>query len=333
MAYAVKFQTESKYKSISYGSNSIYNSACGPASLCNALQALGLADVSIPTMCKLAVSCGARVDGGTVMATLLKAAAPKYHFTYRTTSKNAELLAHLNAGGVAILHNGSSYKLFSNSGHFVAAVAASGSTITVLDSYWYDGKYTSSSIRRNYVSVVQKGVIKTSLTQCGKATIDRSPSYYLISREVIKENPTVTEKENDDDMKYYKKLEDIPSYYKTAIQKLVNAGAMAGTGNGELNVSEDLCRMATVLNNAGILDLTAPVVYKTIDDVPSYYKAAVQKMIDKGAISGTGNSELNLSSDLCRALTILDNAHLLDAVTLADVETDSATESEDVDAC
>lgn len=59
MAYTVKFQTESKYKSISYGSNSIYNSACGPASLCNALKALGLADISIPTMRNLAVSCGA----------------------------------------------------------------------------------------------------------------------------------------------------------------------------------------------------------------------------------------------------------------------------------
>ena len=198
MSYTVKFQTESKYKSISYGSNSIYNSACGPASLCNALQALGLADVSIPTMCQLAVSCGARVDGGTVMATLLRETARKYHFTYSTTSSNAELLAHLKAGGVAILHNGSRYKLFSNSGHFVAAVAASGTTITVLDSYWYDGKYTASSIRRNYVSVVQKGVIKTSLTQCGKATIDRSPSYYLISREVITETPTETKKEDDE---------------------------------------------------------------------------------------------------------------------------------------
>ena len=189
ISYTVKFQTESKYKSIQYGGNSIYNSACGPASLCNTLQALGLADVSIPTMCKLAVSCGARVDGGTLMQPLLRAAAPKYHFRYRTTSKNAELLAHLKAGGVAILHAGTAYKLFSTSGHFVTAVAASGSTITVLDSYWYDGKYTASSIRRNYVSVVQKGVIKTSLTQCGKATIDRSPSYYLISREVATEKP------------------------------------------------------------------------------------------------------------------------------------------------
>ena len=329
MGYTVKFQTEEKYKSIRYGQGTIYSSACGPASLCNALQVLGIADISIPTMCNLAVSCGARVEGGTDESVLLRSAASKYGFEWRSTSKNAELLAHLKAGGAAILHAGSSYKLFSTSGHFVTAAAASGQTITVLDSYWYSGKYTASSIRRNYVSVVQKGVIKTSLTQCGKATIDRSPSYYLISREVITETPTATEKENDDDMKYYKNLTDIPSYYKTAIQKLVNAGAMAGTGNGELNVSEDLCRMATVLNNAGILDLTAPTVYKTIDDVPNYYKAAVQKMIDKGAISGTGNSELNLSSDLCRALTILDNAGLLDAVTLADVETGEVYEEEE----
>lgn len=254
ISYTVKFQTESKYKSSQYGGNSIYNSACGPASLCNALQALGLADVSIPTMCKLAVSCGARVDGGTLMQPLLRAAAPKYHFRYCTTSKNAELLAHLKAGGMAILHAGTAYKLFSTSGHFVTAVAASGSTITVLDSYWYDGKYTASSIRRNYVSVVQKGVIKTSLTQCGKATIDRSPSYYLISREVATEKPisnAIPESE-EDDMKYYKNLEDIPVYYRASVEKLVNKKAIVGTGDG-LNLSEDLCRAFTILDHAGLI--------------------------------------------------------------------------------
>ena len=196
MNYTVKFQTEPEYKNIRYGGNSIYNSACGPASLCNALKALGIADISIPTMCNLAVSCGARVEGGTDEAVLLRSAASKYGFEWRSTSKNAELLSHLKAGGAAILHAGSTYKLFSNSGHFVAAVAASGQTITVLDSYWYSGKYTASSIRRNYVSVVSKGVVKTSLTQCGKATIDRSPSYYLISKlaEPKKEETELVEK-------------------------------------------------------------------------------------------------------------------------------------------
>lgn len=182
MGYNVHFQTMPAYKGIKYGQGTVYTSGCGPASLCNALDALGIARVSVKAMCAYAVSVDARVKGGTDESVLLKHAAKKYGFTYRTTSKNAELLAHLKSGGVAILHGGNSYKLFSDSGHFVCAVAASGNTVTVLDSFWYDGKYKRNAIRRNYVSVVDDGIIKTSLTQCGKATADRSPSYYLISK-------------------------------------------------------------------------------------------------------------------------------------------------------
>ena len=170
------------YKGIKYGQGTVYTSGCGCAALCNALDALGIARVSVKAMCAYAVSVDARVKGGTDESVLLKHAAKKYGFTYRTTSKNAELLAHLKSGGVAILHGGNSYKLFSDSGHFVCAVAASGNTVTVLDSFWYEGKYKRNAIRRNYVSVVDDGIIKTSIVQCGKATADRSPSYYLISK-------------------------------------------------------------------------------------------------------------------------------------------------------
>ena len=182
MSYNVHFQTNVAYKKIKYGQGTVYRSGCGPASLCNALDALGIAKVTVKTMCAYAVSVGARVSGGTDEATLLRHAAKKYGFSYKTTSKNAELLAHLKSGGVAILHGGNSYKLFSDSGHFVCAVAASGNTVTVLDSFWYDKKYKRNAIRRNYVSVVDDGIIKTSIVQCGKATADRSPSYYLISK-------------------------------------------------------------------------------------------------------------------------------------------------------
>ena len=170
------------YKGIKYGQGTVYTSGCGCAALCNALDALGIARVSVKAMCAYAVSVGARVSGGTDEGVLLRNASKKYGFTYRTTSKNAELLAHLKSGGVAILHGGNSYKLFSDSGHFVCAVAASGNTVTVLDSFWYDKKYKRNAIRRNYVSVVDDGIIKTSIVQCGKATADRSPSYYLISK-------------------------------------------------------------------------------------------------------------------------------------------------------
>lgn len=57
----------------------------------------------------------------------------------------------------------------------------------------------------------------------------------------------------DDDMTYYKTINDVPSYYKDAVQKAVNAGALNGDGDG-LNVSEDLCRTLTVLDRLGKLD-------------------------------------------------------------------------------
>ncbi len=188
MSYNVHFQTMPAYKGIKYGQGTVYTSGCGCAALCNALDALGIARVSVKAMCAYSVSVDARVEGGTDEGVLLRNAAKKYGFTYRTTSKNAELLAHLKSGGVAILHGGSAYKLFSDSGHFVCAVAASGNTVTVLDSFWYDKKYKRNAIRRNYVSVVDDGIIKTSIVQCGKATADRSPSYYLISKATPQKN-------------------------------------------------------------------------------------------------------------------------------------------------
>ena len=208
MSYNVHFQTDASYKNVKYGQGTVYSSGCGPASLCNALDALGIASVTVKAMCAYSVSVGARVTGGTDESVLLKHAAKKYGFTYRATSKNSELLAHLKAGGVAILHGGSSHKLFSNSGHFVCAVKASGETITVLDSYWYAGKYTSTKLRKQKAKVLAKGVITTSLYQCGLATADRSPSYYLISKKTEQKpqkpasSNTTTDKKQEDDMTY-----------------------------------------------------------------------------------------------------------------------------------
>ena len=60
-------------------------------------------------------------------------------------------------------------------------------------------------------------------------------------------------KKEDDDMTYYKTLDEMPEDYRPAVKKLVEAGALRGTGNG-LNVSEDFCRIVTVLDRLGKLD-------------------------------------------------------------------------------
>ena len=59
--------------------------------------------------------------------------------------------------------------------------------------------------------------------------------------------------EEDDEMVYYRTLADVPDYYRDAVQKAVDKGALNGTGDGALDLSEDLCRTLTVLDRMGAL--------------------------------------------------------------------------------
>lgn len=52
----------------------------------------------------------------------------------------------------------------------------------------------------------------------------------------------------------YSTYEDIPDYYQGAVKKAMDAGALKGTAEGILDVSEDLCRTLTVLDRLGKLD-------------------------------------------------------------------------------
>lgn len=55
-----------------------------------------------------------------------------------------------------------------------------------------------------------------------------------------------------------------------------------------------------------------PTVYRTLDEVPEYYRAAISKVMEKGALKGTGNGEINVSEDFCRTMTVLDRLGKLD---------------------
>lgn len=72
--------------------------------------------------------------------------------------------------------------------------------------------------------------------------------------ETPKKEPITNPIKEDDDMVYYKTLNDVPAYYKTAIEKAMKKGALQGTGNNEINVSADLCRTLTILDRLGKLD-------------------------------------------------------------------------------
>ena len=71
--------------------------------------------------------------------------------------------------------------------------------------------------------------------------------------DVAAEMASGPEPEEVDDMTYFKTLDEVPEYYRPTVEKLVEAGALKGTGGG-LNLSEDFCRVMMVLDRLGKLD-------------------------------------------------------------------------------
>lgn len=286
MSYTVKMQKPASYANNSYGSRTIGSSACGPSALCNCLANGGIADVSVPTMCKLAVSCGARQTGGTVESVLLKAAGSKYGFTYKSTSKNAELLAHLKAGGTAVCYCGGNYPLFSTGGHYVAAVGVDSSgKVIIADSLYYSNKWTYNSTRRTQITTTgTRGLVKCSLTALGKATADRSPSYFLISKKAGAES---TERNTDDmteaevrkiidKVATEKSKQAVSDWAKDAFAAATQAGVLDGTApQGNLTREQ----FAVVLGRLGLVNM---------DNHPSTWAAeAFKAATDAGVLDGT----------------------------------------------
>lgn len=51
----------------------------------------------------------------------------------------------------------------------------------------------------------------------------------------------------------YKKLEDVPEWYRPTIEKLIERGALKGVGGGEIQVDEIYCRVMTTLDRLGMI--------------------------------------------------------------------------------
>lgn len=120
--------------------------------------------------------------------------------------------------------------LWTSSGHFIVV-------------WWADNKVrindpnSTKSIRLN-----------------GDLDTFRSQVKYYWAIDARDYNRPMVKVEEDDDMIYYKTINDVPSHYKAAVQKAIKAGALKGVGGNVLNISEDFCRILTVLDRMGKLD-------------------------------------------------------------------------------
>lgn len=116
----------------------------------------------------------------------------------------------------------------------------------------------SSIWHTGLVARVENGYVHTIEGNAGNPSAVRA-CRYVIGSKTIKgygrpDWSLAPNEKEDDDMTYYKTINDVPSYYRTAVDKVVKAGALRGTGGGELNVSEATCQTLTVLDRMGKLD-------------------------------------------------------------------------------
>lgn len=59
-----------------------------------------------------------------------------------------------------------------------------------------------------------------------------------------------------------------------------------------------------------IINKEDKIMFNTIEEVPEYAKATVQKLLDKGFLQGTKDGDLQLTEEMCRLLVINDRAGL-----------------------
>lgn len=110
-----------------------------------------------------------------------------------------------------------------------------------------------------------------------------------------------TDEEDEDDMVKYKTIDDVPEWYRSEVQELMDAGALKGTGNGAIDISEDVVRGAII----GMRYVKAQTPhYHSIDDMPEYYRKEAQKLVDRGALRGVGGGDLNVSEDALRTMIV-----------------------------
>lgn len=112
------------------------------------------------------------------------------------------------------------------------------------------------------------------------------------------------DEEDDEDMVRYNTIEEVPSWAQDTVRALMDAGAIGGVGGGNLDLSMDMIRGAVI--GMRYAEACNPR-YETIKDVPGWAQAGVQRLVDRGALAGTGGGKIDLSLDMLRTLLVTQN--------------------------
>lgn len=107
--------------------------------------------------------------------------------------------------------------------------------------------------------------------------------------------------DEEDDMVRYDSIDDVPGWAQDTVRALMDAGALQGDDQGRLDLSLDMIRGMVI--GKRYADARSPR-YATIDDVPGWARKETQRLIDSGALAGTGGGKLDLSLDMLRTMLV-----------------------------
>ena len=125
--------------------SSVKSSGCGLCCLCMAVDMLTDKTLEIEACVNLSIESVANYARGTDMNILGPVVAEKFGICYSKTSDLAKAIAHLQAGGVIIVHVGvpenKEIGLFTKGGHYMLLISTDGEEFCILDPSYKEDKF------------------------------------------------------------------------------------------------------------------------------------------------------------------------------------------------
>ncbi len=136
--------------------------------------------------------------------------------------------------------------------------------------------------------------------RCPMPWVD-DPGQWTAFKDMLVPKSTTTDEEDEDDMVRYNKLEDVPDWAQDTVRELVDAGALGGVGGGNLDLSMDMIRGLVVGTKYAA---ACNPRYETIKDMPDWAQEGVQRLVERGALKGDADGNLNVTMDMLRTMIV-----------------------------
>ena len=107
--------------------------------------------------------------------------------------------------------------------------------------------------------------------------------------------------EEEEPMTRYNKIDDVPAWAQDTVRALVDAGALGGVGGGNLDLSMDMIRGLVVGTKYAA---ACNPRYETIKDMPDWAQEGVQRLVERGALKGDADGNLNVTMDMLRTMIV-----------------------------